>query len=177
MLKFSHYFQAKVPVRYLTSLVAITCMAACSGTSTAAQTLEQEKLRILTCVGGGDDTPARREAQAWRAALLASGDGGKQALKGPLRLAGACIKEAEMSAEGAAGQLCNEKPEQFAKAMRGLGVTLVDGAEAAKKQLLFLKETDKYMFFAVEGVFGTFLDTIPRPGVYSFLCVAGSKKD
>ncbi len=151
-------------------------LAFCCAVPAGAQSLEQEKLRLLACDFQGADTPARREAVAWRDALLASGDKGEAALTGPFWLGGACFKQVSLDRAGAAGKVCNDKPAAFAKAMKAAGVTLDGGKDATEKDALLFKETDEVIYIFVEGVFGTFLSVEKRPGIFSFLCVAGRKE-
>ena len=161
-------------MRLLTCVTLFSCLAACWAAPATAGSLEQEKLRLLSCDTMGN-TPAAREAVAWREALLKTEDKGEQALKGPFWLGGACFKHVSVDRQGAAGQACNGKPADFIKALRGAGVNLDEGPAPKQQDALIFAETEQFLYILVEGVFGPMLSVTAQPGTYSFLCVVGSK--
>jgi hypothetical protein len=154
----------------------LAALAVCCTMAGAAPSLEQEKLKLLSCVTQGVDTPARRAALAWHRALLQSADKGAKALSGPLWLGGACVKQVSLDVAGAAGMLCEGKPEAFAAALKDAGVVLESGAEAAQKQALLFQDSQQHLYLLVEGVFGPMMSVSPQPGTYSFFCAVGPKQ-
>ena len=164
-------------MRRCLGLTLLTALAGCWSASHASA-LETEKLRLLSCAPKGADTPARREALAWRDALLASPDRGAAVLAGPLQLGAACLKNVSLdqAGAGAAGELCNAKPAVFAEALQEAGIVLAGGKAAQEKQALLFKEDDEMIYLLVEGVFGPMFSVTSEPNRYSFFCVAGPKE-
>ena len=143
----------------------------------AAATLDQEKLRLLSC-----DTSAagagRQRAVQWlnQSAQALPGDAG-QRLAGPIRLGKACLAKVTIGGSFGVmmiqGEICNASLDEFTDALAAAGIRLGKDVGAKMPGAVLAGTSGEGQYLVTRGMIDMRTGkTVPTSAPYAFTCMA-----
>ena len=159
----------------LACAVAAASAAAC-GTAGAAS-LDEEKLRLLSCDPGTSDAQRQRATQWLMQSAQALPRDAGQRLAGPVQLGKACLANVTVAAAFGAivvqGEICNDSLDEFTDALGAVGIRL-DPDVAPKMPGTVLGRTSGEDRYAItRGMLDMRTGkTVPASTPYAFMCTA-----
>jgi hypothetical protein len=167
--------------RLLSALICLACtlpVAVMAAPAAVAMSLDEAKLRVLSCDVSAPSSPESGKAVDWlnRSARKTPREGG-QRLAGPIELGKACLKNVTLSAGPGAvviqGEICNARLEDFTDALAAAGTRLRKDVETKMPGVVLGEVTEERQYLITEGMID--METgqaVPISGRYAFACGA-----
>lgn len=167
-------------------LTLAACTAACTAYAlpaaaqppvSATATLDQEKLRLLSCDTSAAG-PGRQRAVQWlnQSAQALPGDAG-QRLAGPIRLGKACLAKVTVGGSFGVmtiqGEICNASLDEFTDALAAAGIRLGRDVGAKMPGTVLAGTSGEGQYLVTRGMIDIRTGkTVPTSAPYAFTCMA-----
>lgn len=164
-------------VRALSPRARLSAIALCMLALSAqgqAQTLDQEKLKLLSCAMPKSAPAESKQAHDWLKQVVKQSE--TRALAGPIRLGQACLANVKATASFGmvmvSGEICNPRTEDFSAALLAVGVKLEAKAVPGEPDALLTARKGDYAFTVLNGPMDAQTMAVKRGAKpLSFLCM------
>lgn len=154
-----------------------------AGGSAVAASLDEEKLRVLSCDMTEPVRPERHKAVAWlnQSAEKLPRDAG-QRLAGPIQLGKACLRNVTVTAGPGAlmiqGEICSASLDDFTDALAAAGIRLGKDVAARMPGAVLGMAGEKQQYMITKGMIDMQTgNLVPTSSPYAFMCgVAGDPR-
>ena len=157
---------------HILGALSLSALALCA--TARAQTLDQEKLKLLSCNLPKTAPAESKQAHDWLRQIVKQSESG--AVPGPFRLGQACLAKVKATASFGmlmvSGEICNPKTEEFSAALLAVGVKLEAKTIPGEPDALLTSRKGDYAFTVLNGPMDPDTMAVKRGAKpLSFLCM------